>query len=141
MAARVGIVGVGHTVFGNLSEYDLADVMAYAATDALQDAGFLDRRKEIDQVLVANMASGMLCHQSAVASALISRMDMEPVPAELIENGPASGASAVKIGYMAIASGLADVALVVGGEVMRRVTGWNATDIVATMLDTPTEYN
>jgi acetyl-CoA C-acetyltransferase len=128
-------------VFGNLSEYDLADVMAYAATDALQDAGFLDRRKEIDQVLVANMASGMLCHQSAVASALVSRMDMEPVPAELIENGPASGASAVKIGYMAIASGLADVALVVGGEVMRRVTGWNATDIVATMLDTPTEYN
>ena len=33
-----------------------------------------------------------------VASALVSRMDMEPCPAELVENGPASGASAVKLG-------------------------------------------
>lgn len=141
MAPRVGIVGIGHTRFGNSSEYDLADVLAYAATDALQDAGFLARRKEIDQVFVANMAAGLFCHQTAVASSMISRLDMEPVPAELIENGPASGASAIKVGYMAVASGLADVVLVVGGELMRKVTGWNATDIVATMLHTEAEYN
>ncbi|WP_304241262.1 acetyl-CoA acetyltransferase [Gracilinema caldarium] len=141
MAARVGIVGIGHTRFGNSSEYDLADVMAYAATDALQDAGYLEKRKEIDQVIVGNMASGLFVHQSAVASSLISRMDMEPVPAELVENGPASGASAIKIGYMAIASGMCDVVLVVGGEVMRKVSGWMATDIVATMLHQEAEYN
>jgi acetyl-CoA C-acetyltransferase len=141
MAVEVGIVGIGHTRFGNSSEYDLADIMAYAATDALIDAGFLERRKEIDQVVVGNMASGLFCHQSAVASALVSRLDMEPVPAELVENGPASGASAIKIGYMAVASGMADVVLVVGGEVMRKVTGWNATDYVATMLHTEAEYN
>ncbi len=141
MAANVGIVGIGHTIFGNSSEYDLSDVLAYAATDALQDAGYLEKRKEIDQVVVGNMASGLFCHQSAVASSVISRMDMEPVPAELVENGPASGASAVKIGYMAVASGLADVVLVVAGEVMRKVTGWLATDYVATMLHTEAEYN
>ncbi len=141
MAIKVGIVGIGHTRFGNSSEYDLADIMAYAATDALIDAGFLERRKEIDQVVVGNMASGLFCHQSAVASALVSRLDMEPVPAELVENGPASGASAIKIGYMAVASGMADVVLVVGGEAMRKVTGWNATDYVATMLHTEAEYN
>ena len=45
--ARVGIVGIGHTRFGNSSEYDLGDVLAYAATDCLKDAGFLERRKEI----------------------------------------------------------------------------------------------
>lgn len=139
--ANVGIVGIGHTRFGNSSEYDLADVLAYAATDCLKDAGFLERRKEIDQVFVANMASGMFCHQTAVASAMVSKMDMEPVPAELIENGPASGASAIKVGTMAVASGMADVVLVVGGEIMRKVTGWNATDIVATMLHTEAEYN
>jgi len=141
MAARVGIVGIGHTRFGNSSEYDLGDLLAYAATDCLKDAGFLERRKEIDQVFVANMASGMFCHQTAVASAMVSKMDMEPVPAELIENGPASGASAIKVGTMAVASGMADVVLVVGGEIMRKVTGWNATDIVATMLHTEAEYN
>jgi acetyl-CoA C-acetyltransferase len=139
--ARVGIVGIGHTRFGNSSEYDLADVLAYAATDCLKDAGFLARRKEVDQVFVANMAAGLFCHQTAVASSMVSRMDMEPVPAELIENGPASGASAIKVGYMAVASGMADVVLVVGGEIMRKVTGWNATDIVATMLHTEAEYN
>lgn len=138
---RVGIVGVGHTRFGNSSEYDLADVLAYAALDALEDAGFLERRREVDQVFVANMASGLFCHQSAVASALVSRLDMEPVPAELVENGPASGASAVKLGTMAIASGMADAVLVVGGELMRKVSGWVATDVVSTMLDTETEYN
>jgi acetyl-CoA C-acetyltransferase len=141
MAPRVGIVGIGHTRFGNSSEYDLADVLAYAATDALEDAGFLARRKEIDQVFVANMASGLFCHQSAIASAMVSKMDMEPVPAELVENGPASGASAVKVGYMAVASGMADLVLVAGGEIMRKVSGWNATEIVATMLHTEAEYN
>lgn len=139
--ANVGIVGIGHTKFGNSSEYDLSDVLAYAASDALEDANFLSRRREIDQVIVGNMASGLFCHQSAVASALVSRMDMEPVPAELVENGPASGASAIKIGYMAIASGMADIVLVVGGEIMRKVSGWVGTDYVATMLQTETEYN
>lgn len=141
MAPRVGIVGIGHTRFGNSSEYDLADVMAYAATEALEDAGFLARRREIGQVFVANMAAGLFCHQTAVASALISRLDMEPVPAERVENGPASGASAIKVGYMAIASGMVETVLVVGGELMRKVTGWNATDYVATMLHTEAEYN
>ena len=140
MSARIGIVGVGHTRFGNSSEYDLADVMAYAATDALLDAGILEKRREVDQVFVANMASGLFCNQTSVASSMVSRMDMEPVPAELIENGPASGASAVKVAYMAIASGMADVVLVVGGEIMRKVTGWQATDIVATMLHSDAEY-
>ena len=139
--ANVGIVGIGHTRFGNSSEYDLCDVLSFAASDALEDANFLSRRKEVDQVIVGNMASGLFCHQSAVASALVSRMDMEPVPAELVENGPASGASAIKIGYMAIASGMADIVLVVGGEIMRKVSGWVGTEYVATMLHTEAEYN
>jgi acetyl-CoA C-acetyltransferase len=41
---------------------------------------------------------------------------------------------------MAIASGMADVVLVVGGEVMRQVSGWLATDVVATMLHADAEY-
>ena len=141
MTARVGIVGIGHTRFGNSSAYDLVDVMAYAATDALIDAGILEQRQEVDQVFVANMASGLFCHQTSVASAMVSKMDMEPVPAELIENGPASGASAIKVAYMAIASGMVDVAMVVGGEIMRKVSGWEGTNIVASMLHSEAEYN
>jgi acetyl-CoA C-acetyltransferase len=141
MGPRIGIVGIGHCRFGNSSDYDLVDVIAYSANEALADAGGLPLRRVVDQVLVANMAAGQFTHQTAIASALVSRMDMEPCPAELVENGPASGASAVKLGYMAIASGMVDVVLVAGGELMRTVTGWEATDIVATMAHTEAEYN
>ncbi|MDA8426386.1 MAG: acetyl-CoA acetyltransferase [Treponema sp.] len=141
MAPRVGIVGIGHCRFGNSSDYDLVDVIAYSANAAFKDAGGLALRKEVDQVIVGNMASGLFNRETAVASALVSRMDMEPCPAELVENGPASGASAIKMGYMAIASGMADVVLVAAGEVMRAVTGWEATDIVATMAHKEAEYN
>ncbi len=141
MGVRVGIAGLGHCRFGNSSEYDLVDVIAYSANDAFRDAGGLHLRKEVDQVLVGNMAAGMFNHQTSVASALVSRMDMEPCPAELVENGPASGASAIRLGYMAIASGMADVVLVAAGEVMRVVSGWEATNIVATMAHTEAEYN
>jgi acetyl-CoA C-acetyltransferase len=141
MTARVGIAGIGHIKFGNLSEYDLVDIMAYTATDALIDAGILENRRIIDQVFVANMGGGIINHQTGIASSLVSRMDMEPIPAELVENGPASGASAIKVGYMAIASGMADVVMVVGGETMRKVTGWLGTDFVATLLHPEAEYN
>ena len=61
--------------------------------------------------------------------------------AECVENGPASGASAVKLGYMAIASGMCDRVLVVGGEKMNVRGGAAATDFVATMLHPEAEYN
>jgi acetyl-CoA C-acetyltransferase len=72
---------------------------------------------------------------------LVDTLNLRPAMAETIENGPASGASAVKLGYMAIASGMCDVVLVVGGELMRLISGWEATDFVATMLHPEAEYN
>ncbi len=141
MAANVGIVGIGHLKFGNLSDFDLTDLMAFAAADALEDAGILERRSLVDQVFVANMGGGIINHQTGVASALVSKLGLEPAPAELVENGPASGASAVKLGFMAIASGMADVVLVAGGETMRKVTGWLGTDFVATLGHPEAEYD
>jgi acetyl-CoA C-acetyltransferase len=138
---RVAITGIGHTIFGNLSDFDLVDVMAYASTDALDDGGIRKERKIIDQVIVANVGGGQLNHQAGIASSLVSRLDLEPSMAELVENGPASGGSAVKMGFAAIMSGLADVVMVTGGEVMRTVPGWEATDFVASLLHPEAEYN
>jgi acetyl-CoA C-acetyltransferase len=63
-----------------------------------------------------------------------------PAAAETVENGPASGASAIKTGVLAVASGYYDCVLVVGGERMRGVTGWRATDFVATLTHPEAEY-
>ncbi|RKX76686.1 MAG: acetyl-CoA acetyltransferase [Spirochaetes bacterium] len=137
---QIGIFGIGHTVFGNLSDFDLVDIMSFASANALEDAGILKDRKIIDQVVVANMGGGIINHQTGIASALVSRIDLEPAMAELVENGPASGASAIKMGFASIASGLADVVMVTGGELMRTVTGWKGTDFVATLLHPEAEY-
>lgn len=137
---QVGIVGVGHTKFGR-SEVSFLDMLTKAALEAMDDAGAKTGKKNvIDQVFVASMGAGMLNRISGSASALVDTLNIRPAMAECVENGPASGASAIKLGYMAIASGLCDCALVVGGEMMRVVSGWEATDFVATMLHPTGEY-
>lgn len=137
---QVGIVGVGHTKFGKWDGTFL-DMITEAALQAMDDAGAKTGAKNvIDQVFVASMGAGMLNRISGSASALVDTLNIRPAMAECVENGPASGASAIKLGYMAIASGLADCVLVVGGELMRVVSGWEATDFVATMLHPTGEY-
>lgn len=141
MKREVGIVGVGHPRFGK-SGVPLVEMLGYAAVDALDDAGIKTGEGHgVDQVFVATMGAGFLNRQSGVASALVDSLNLRPAMAETVENGPASGASAVKLAYMAIASGMCDVALVVGGEMMRVVSGWEGTDFVATMLHPEAEYN
>ncbi len=134
----VAIVGVGMIPFGRRDEDTLLDMLAYAALKALDDAGLGD--KTVDAVYVANMGGGILQHQTSIASSLVDRLSLLPAAAETIENGPASGASAIKNGLLAVASGYYDTVLVVGGEKMREVTGWRATDFVATMTHPQAEY-
>jgi acetyl-CoA C-acetyltransferase len=134
----VAIIGAGMIPFGRRDEDSLLDMLAYASLHALDDAGLGDGT--VDAVYVANMGSGILQHQTAVASALVDRLSLLPAAADAVENGPASGASAIKNSLLAIASGYYDYVLVAGGEKMREVTGWRATDFVATMTHPSAEY-
>ncbi|MCU0520553.1 MAG: acetyl-CoA acetyltransferase [Anaerolineae bacterium] len=134
----VAIIGVGMIPFGRRDQDSLIDMLAYASMKALDDAHLGD--KAVDAVYVANMGGGILQHQTGIASALVDRLSLLPAAADLVENGPASGASAIKNGVQAIASGYSDVVLVAGGEKMREVTGWRATDFVATLTHPESEY-
>ena len=137
---EVGIIGIVHTKFGK-SAVPFIDMACEAALQAMDDAGAKTGRKNvIDQVFIGTMAAGMVQRISGLASAVVDTLNLRPAMAETIENGPASGASAVKLGYMAIASGMCDCVLVVGAEGMRAVTGWEGTDFVATMLHPEAEY-
>jgi acetyl-CoA C-acetyltransferase len=130
--------GVGMIPFERRDEDSLVDMLAMASLSAMDDANIGDR--PIDSVYVGNMASGLFNHQVSVASALVDRLSLLPAAADRIENGPASGGSAIKNGFLAIASGYSDVVLVVGGEKMREVIGPKATDIVACMTHPEAEY-
>ena len=134
----VVVAGVGMIPFERRDEDSLVDMLAAAGLNAMDDAGLGNR--PVDSVYVGNMASGLFNHQVSVASALVDRLSLLPAAAERVENGPASGGSAIKNGFLAVASGFNDVVLVVGGEKMREVIGPKATDIVACMTHPQAEY-
>ena len=135
---KVAIIGAGMTDFGRLEGGDIVDIMSAAALRAIDDTGI--ENIPIDAVYAANMGGGILNHQTGIASALVDTLSLLPAAADTIENGPASGASAVKNGVLAVASGYYDFVLVVGGEKMRDVTGWRATDFVSTLSHPYAEY-
>ncbi len=134
----VAIIGAGMIPFGRRDEDSLMDMLAYASLKALDDAGLGD--KSVSAVYVGNMGAGIIQRQTSIASALVDRLSLLPAAADVVENGPASGASAIKNGLLAVASGYYDYVLVVGGEKMREITGWRATDFVATMTHPQVEY-
>ena len=100
---KVAILGVGMIPFGRRDEDSLLDMLSYAALNAMGDAGIGDR--PIDAVYVGNMAAGLFNHQASIASALVDRINLLPAAADSVENGPASGGSALKNGVLAVASG------------------------------------
>ena len=135
---KVAVVGVGMIPFGRRDEDSLLDMLSVASLRAMDDAGIGDR--PIDAVYVGNMAAGMLNHQTGLSSALVDRLSLFPAAADSVENGPASGGSAVKNGVLAVASGYYDLVLVAGGEKMRDAIIWKVTDCVATMTHPLAEY-
>jgi len=135
---NVAVIGIGITDFGRLEDDNIIDILSSASLRAIDDSGI--NPAAIEAVYVANMGAGMLNRQTAVASALVDNIGLLPAAADTVENGPASGASAIKNGVLAIASGYYDCVLVVGGEKMRGVTGWRATDFVASLTHPSAEY-
>jgi len=108
---NVYAIGIGITSFARL-EYPLVEIAAYPAMMAMKDCGL----SKVDHLYVANMGSGRINHQTGLASAVVDTLNLTPAGAEIIENGPASGASAIKQGFLAVASGLHDVVMVTGAE-------------------------
>ncbi|MHA2295505.1 MAG: thiolase C-terminal domain-containing protein [Candidatus Hodarchaeales archaeon] len=133
---EVVIIGAG--IGSRWGRYDgsLIEMMAESSLAAIDDANTDD----IESVFVANMGAGAINHQAAIGSALVDYLNLFPAGACAIENGPASGGSAARIGYMAVASGVHDIVLVVGGEKMRVAQGPVITDFVATMAHPEAEY-
>ena len=126
------------TKFGRHDDRTLLSLMTESSIKALEDAGASG--KNIDAVYAASMLAGELNHQTAVGSALVDQLALTPAAADRVENGTASGGSAVKNAFCAIACGLYDTVLVTGGEKMRHVPGEVITDYIATMTNIEAEY-
>lgn len=113
MSRRVAIVGVGHSKFGKREEALLEDLAREAVQEALQDARLEPR--DIDFVYVSNTG---LSHDSLPAVEVAEACGLTPKGSMRVEAACASGSAAVYNAYLAIRSGLVDLALVVGVEKM-----------------------
>jgi acetyl-CoA C-acetyltransferase len=117
---KVAIIGVGHTKFGRIPDKGLLELMSEASLEAIEDSNTID--ENFDSVYVGAMSPESYNQISGVASALVDKLSLLPAAADHIKNGPASGGSAIKAGFQAIASGMDSIVLVVGGEKMTHIT-------------------
>jgi len=109
---EVVIAGIGQVPVGEHWDISMRSLAARAILSARKDAGGLK-----PQALYAgNFLGPMVSHQSNLGTLLAQNAGLEGVEAFTIEAAGASGAGAFRMGYLAVASGYVDVALVVGVE-------------------------
>jgi acetyl-CoA C-acetyltransferase len=121
----VRLAGAGMTRFGKL-DASLLDMAGMAARDALGS-------RPPDRILVGCMAAEAFTGQGSLAAGLAEALGLQGIPATRVESGPSSGASALQLGWMAVASGRAERVLVVGCEKMTSLPHEDATRALAAL--------
>ena len=108
----VVIAGIGQTKVGELWEIGLRDLAFDAIQDAVKDSGGLKPQA----LFVGNMLAPNLSNQAHLGALIADYAGLTGVEAMTLEAAGASGGAALRQGYLAVASGMVDVALVVGVE-------------------------
>ncbi len=127
----VAIIGIGQTKVGEHWDLGLRHLALEALQAAMKDAGV----ERVDAIYVGNMLSGELTGQEHLGALVADFAGLRGVEAVKIEAACGSGAAAVRMGYVAVAGGLADVVLVVGVEKMTDYLGPKVTAALAMAAD------
>ena len=127
----VAIIGIGQTKVGEHWEKGLRHLALEALQAAMADAGV----ERVDALYVGNMLSGELTGQEHLGALVADFAGMRGVEAVKVEAACGSGAAALRLGYVAVAGGMADVVLVVGVEKMTDATGPQNTAALAMAAD------
>lgn len=106
------IAGIGQTDVGEHFSIALRDLAFMALERALHDSSDL----KPDILFIGNMLAPTASHQAHLGALISDYSGLEGIEASTIEAGGASGAAALRMGYLAIKSGEARVALVLGVE-------------------------
>ena len=128
---EVVIAGVGQTPVGEHWELSLRSLAHRALSAARKDAG--DIRP--DALYIGNLLAPVLSHQANLGSLVAGNSGLEGIEAVTVEAGEASGAGALRMGYLAVASGLVDTALVLGVEKYTDAVGPQTEAAVSQVLD------
>ncbi len=109
---EVVIAGIGQTEVGEHWDIGLRDLAFAAIQDAIKDSGGLKPQA----LFVGNMLAPNLSNQAHLGVLIADFAGLIGIEAVTVEAAGASGGAALRQGYLAVKSGLVDVALVVGVE-------------------------
>ena len=118
--SRVMIAGVGMTHFGKHLAKGVRALAVEAIDEALADAGVA--AEDVTRVYFGNAVAGIVTQQEMIRGQVALRGHALQHAAIInVENACASGGSALSIGFEAVASGAAEVVLVVGAEQLNHI--------------------
>ena len=128
---EVVIAGIGQTPVGELWDISLRSLAYQAIKTARLDAGNL-----LPQALyVGNFLSSVTSHQGNLGAVLADNAGLDGIESFTVEAASASGGAAFQMGFMAVASGLVDIALVVGAEKFTDALGSEQEAAIAMSMD------
>jgi acetyl-CoA C-acetyltransferase len=130
---KVYVVGVGQVPVSKQGQERGRYMAARAITAALGDARLEPR--EVTALIVGNMMSGMLAQQQQLGALFADVAGLRGVEAATVEAACGSGAAAARWGYMCVAGGFHDVAVVCGMERMTHAPKETTTASLATAAD------
>jgi acetyl-CoA C-acetyltransferase len=110
--SEVVIVGLGQTPVGEHWETSLRSLAVQAIQAARADAGGLAPQA----LYIGNMLASTISHQANLGSLLADQAGLAGIEGTTVEAAGASGGAALRLGYLAVLSGMVDVAMVVGVE-------------------------
>jgi acetyl-CoA C-acetyltransferase len=123
---RVGIVGIGHGVFGRRSDATVQELAFEAFRDAIKDAGI--DRDAIDASVIGAVPE--YHKQRSMAGVVQEYLGLVPKPTWLTEVACASGSAAMRTAWMSIKAGVHNVVAVIGCQ---KMTELETAEILALM--------
>ena len=129
------IAGIGQTEVGEHWDISLRELAYMAIRAAIQDSGGLKPQA----LFVGNMLAPNLSNQAHLGALLTDHAGLTGIEAVTVEAAGASGGAALRQGYIAVKSGMVDVALVVGAEKFTDKVGPDVEEAVATASDSDFE--
>lgn len=135
---RVGVLGIGKTPHKIQHNKSLRDLVTDAGALAFADAGVTPA--DIQMLYVGNVGSVGFNYENSTGLMAGSHLGVTPAGAVRVEAACGTGAWALHLGAVAIASGLYDTVMVVGCEKMNDLATVEATSIIAQAADSKEEY-
>jgi acetyl-CoA C-acetyltransferase len=128
---EIAIIGIGQTPVDEHWEKSLRELAGEAIFAAMLDAN----RETVDGLFVGNMLSGMLSQQENLGALIADWVGLKGTEAVKVEAACGSGAAALRVALMAVASGEMDSALAMGVEKMTETKGGETTAALAAAAD------